>query len=214
MTSARGVRIAVLGAAGMLATVWALSALAANQVTNFHFDTNVSGWVTNASVSPGSHLATFTWDAADPFNDPNSGSVRVTNVQEQQITTNAAIIVCVSVTAGEQFQAAARTFIPAGQARTGSAMIAVMGFSEPGCPHVSGISTSFGSEVTTLGAWQVTSLTGTVSPNVKSVRVELNVRKTVGAAGGFAALFDDAYFGPPGGFGMVPRAITPLLARD
>ncbi len=213
MSIGRGARLAVLGAAGM-ATLWALSALAANQVVNFHFNTNVDGWVTSQSVSPGAHAATFVWDAADPFNDPASGSVRVTNIQEQQFTTNAAIITCISVTAGDPFQAAARAFIPAGQARTGSAMVAVMWFSQPGCPHASGIVTSFGTEVTALDAWTVTSVSSTVPSDAKSVRVELNVRKTVGAAAGLAALFDDVYYGPPGGFGMAPRAVTPLLARD
>ena len=213
MLSRRLLRTTALGAIA-IAAFWALSALAANQAPNFHFDTNVSGWVTSQSVSPGAHVATFVWDAADPFNDPASGSVRVTNIQEQNITTNASIVTCISVTAGDPFQAAARAFIPAGQARTGSAMVAVMWFSQPGCPHASGIVTVFGTEVTAIGAWTVTSVANTVPAEAKSVRVELNVRKTVGAPAGLAALFDDVYYGPPGGFGMAPRAVTPLLARD
>jgi hypothetical protein len=177
-------RISVFFCVVLLAST-AGSVHAANVLTNPNFDTDLTGWTPDFGAS---------WDSTLDFggNPPTNGSLLGTQAGN---TLGSVARQCVSpVTPSVAYSLGAKVWVDTSQTQ---GWIEVTWYPSPGCTGVT-ITTSFGSVVTTTGAWNDSLPSGgnpVMSPGTAaSAMVEIGMTNTI--VDGARANFDNAFFGP------------------
>ncbi len=189
--SVRFVMASLLFLGGAAAGAWR-PAWAANLLQNPRFDGGLSGW-----QDQDDSLGTGGWESFDANGAPGSGSAVVTNLDPEVGITLSRVYQCRPVNGGADYTAAAETFIPQGQARTGVASLQLLWFDNPNCGFPA-LNFEPVEQTASLGSWIPLSGAVTAPPQAMSVLFSFWVEKTA-TGGSLKANFDNAFFGPAGG---------------
>jgi hypothetical protein len=171
------------------AIVWSAPGGAQNLLTNPSFNSDVAGW----SATNGGSLA---WNAADADGLAGSGSLQLTNAGGDA-SWLATAEQCVPAVGGTAYSAEVTTFIPAGQARTGTSVVQWLTYSAPGCNPATLINSGMFGGVSAPDLWVAMPHTIDTPAGTRSVMFRPGTIKAE-AGGSLVARYDKAFFGLPG----------------
>ena len=172
---------------GTMAIVMSAALLSAsNLVTNGDFNTGTAGWAHFTDVS-------LEWDATSDYaNQPGSGSAVV--IADLPTHVNSGATQCIDgIVGGAPYDLSAWLRVPAGQSGSGSAMVFVWWYTQPGCvgAPLAGLTTD---SVYPNDEWvERVALSAAAPLDASSAVVYLNMAKQT-AAGTFEASFDHVVF--------------------
>ena len=171
------------------AIVWSAPGNAQNLLANPSFDTNTDGW----SATSGGSLA---WNAADADGLAGSGSLELTNAGGDAAWL-ATAEQCVPAVGGTAYHAEVTTFVPGGQASTGTSVVQWLTYSAPGCNPATLINSGMFGGVSVPGLWVAMASTIDTPAGTRSVAIRPGTIKAE-AGGSLVARYDKAFFGLPG----------------
>ena len=159
---------------------------AQNLVLNGGFDESLIGWETT-----GDQNMTAEWSADDSNANPQSGSIRITNISSGP-GNGVTVTQCVPVNSGQLYTAAGRVRIPsgAGQDIANVARVGLRWYSGPDCTTPIGGSENSSGSPGSFDVWVNQSLERSARPGAHSVEVRALLTKYP-AGGSFIADFDD-----------------------
>jgi hypothetical protein len=176
------------------------SVRAQNLLTNSSVDQDTAGWMLSATdVDRGS----LSWSAVDSEGSPSSGSLLVSNTQDNSLDFTTAEQ-CVPVTAGQEYRLSLEILIPEGQDPLGDTAYNTLFYDGTECDGAY-LGNASSPNFATRGEWTVKTRMDIVAPDgARSARVTFGVRKTQNLPGSTSAHFDDVFFGPVDGGGDFP----------
>jgi hypothetical protein len=182
----------ILGLTALACLGMAQHAAAVNVLANPTFATDLSGW----TVANSAGFGTTTFDGAlDANSNPASGSAETVAQFTGAGETGVFLQQCYETpTPGATYSYSGSVFIPGNQPTSGSGIVLVSFFNQPGCS--AGFLSSSNQLTSTVGAW--TLLTGSVvaPPGTQSIWFTFQTSKTQ-AGGNFQVNYDNAELDGP-----------------
>ncbi len=155
-------------------------------VLNGGFDQSLIGW-----EATGNPDMVAVWNPEDSNADPQSGSIRITNISPGA-GNGVTVTQCVPVNSGQRYTATGRVRIPsgAGQDLANAARIGLRWYDGPDCTTPNGGSVNGNGSPGSFNVWVDQTLTATARSGARSVEVRALLTKYP-AGGSFTADFDD-----------------------
>jgi hypothetical protein len=174
----------------LILLLWATPTLAANELTNGDFDTDVSGWGTFEPVF-------FVWDSLDVDTDPGSGSLKLTTSPSPENSSYiGAVSECVAVSPGELRSIAAWAYVPSGQLQGVEASVELESFDSPGCHPLDSLGLEQGPITNAIDEWVELPFDALIPGNGVSAHVRIAARRTGGGVLMASIVHFDAVFLP------------------
>jgi hypothetical protein len=176
---------------------------AQNLVENGSFDADLLGW---DNVDAGKQ-----WDAFDEFEDPSSGSMRVTHLSSAGTTL---VVRQCALAEAEREYAMSFSHVTFAMNTEGRAQVRLLWFANTTCTDTTSGVEILSSEVE--GPWTHVEKLVTSPPGTQSALIEIGARKSVGSASDeYRVYFDDIVVPEPGPWSaLVGLAVLARLARS
>ena len=174
----------------LILLLWTTPTLAANELTNGDFDTDVSSWGTFEPVF-------FVWDSLDVDADPGSGSMKLTTSPSPENSSFiGAVSECVGVSPGEVRSIAAWIYIRSGQLQGIEATVELERFDSPGCRPLDSLGLEQGPITNAIDEWVELPFDALIPGNAVSSHVRIAARRVGGGVLMASTVHFDAVFLP------------------